>query len=231
MFEYVSYDLKKYMDFHTSPTNPLLPPSTVQSLSHQLLLGVSHCHARRVIHRDIKPHNILISPSGKLKIADFGLARLTALPTRAYTHEVVTLWYRAPEILFGSDIYGPPVDCWSVGCVINEIATGRPMFTGQSEFDQLIRIMRVLGTPTTSTWHNVESLPYYSPSFPNFVPLDLTRVSGIKGGVKEVVEQLVMMEPKGRLTCHEAKSMGWFGERIEEEVIKRTVTYDQEEGK
>ena len=95
VFEFLDYDLKAYMDSRTDPSaGILLPGPDALSLSSQLLQGVAHCHARRVIHRDLKPHNILVSDRGKVKIADFGLARLTSLPNRAYTREVVTLWYR-----------------------------------------------------------------------------------------------------------------------------------------
>lgn len=100
------------------------------------------CHQRRVLHRDLKPQNLLIDGSGVLKIADFGLARAFGIPVRAYTHEVVTLWYRAPEVLLGSPRYSCPVDIWSVGCIMSELVTKKPLFQGDSEIDQLFRIFR-----------------------------------------------------------------------------------------
>ncbi|XP_029784825.1 cyclin-dependent kinase 3 isoform X3 [Suricata suricatta] len=130
VFEFLSQDLKKYMD--STPASGL-PLHLVKSYLFQLLEGVSFCHSHRVIHRDLKPQNLLIDELGAIKLADFGLARAFGVPLRTYTHEVVTLWYRAPEILLGSKFYSTAVDVWSIGCIFAEMvergtdmATGRP---------------------------------------------------------------------------------------------------------
>jgi serine/threonine protein kinase len=93
------------------------------------------------MHRDLKPCNILISEDGStVKLADFGLARSFGLPLKTYTHEVVTLWYRAPEVMLGSRMYSLAIDIWSLGCIFFELITGRPLFKGNSEIDQLMKI-------------------------------------------------------------------------------------------
>ena len=91
-----------------------------------------------MIHRDIKPQNILVTPrNGVIKLADFGLARAFSVPLRAYTHEVVTLWYRAPELLLGATSYGPEIDIWSVGCIFAELLYRKPVLPGRTEMDQM----------------------------------------------------------------------------------------------
>jgi cyclin-dependent kinase len=113
VFEYLDQDLKKYLDVCVSG----LEISILKSFLYQLLNGVAYCHDHRVLHRDLKPQNLLINREGELKLADFGLARAFGIPVRSYTHEVVTLWYRAPDVLMGSRKYSTPVDIWSIGCI------------------------------------------------------------------------------------------------------------------
>lgn len=110
----------------------------------QIIEGLIFCHSRRIIHRDLKPQNLLLDNNGRIKIADFGLARAFGIPVRQYTHEVVTLWYRAPEVLLGSQKYSTPVDIWSVACIFAEMLTKVPLFHGDSEIDQLFRIFRLV---------------------------------------------------------------------------------------
>ena len=139
----------------------------LQSYMFQMIAGLNFCHARRILHRDLKPQNLLIDRSGALKLADFGLARAFGIPVRTYTHEVVTLWYRAPEILLGQQQYSTPVDMWSIGTIFAEMVMKCPLYPGDSEIDELFKIFRTLGTPNEELWPGVSKLPDYKPTFPN----------------------------------------------------------------
>ncbi|NXA80810.1 CDK5 kinase, partial [Thryothorus ludovicianus] len=164
-----------------------------QSFMYQLLKGLAFCHSRNVLHRDLKPQNLLINRNGELKLADFGLARAFGIPVRCYSAEVVTLWYRPPDVLFGAKLYSTSIDMWSAGCIFAELANaGRPLFPGNDVDDQLKRIFRypwewepqnglpgigecwvpprwpltvptLLGTPTEEQWPAMAKLPDYKP--------------------------------------------------------------------
>ncbi|KAF1462401.1 Cyclin-dependent-like kinase 5, partial [Pygoscelis antarcticus] len=115
-----------------------------QSFMYQLLKGLAFCHSRNVLHRDLKPQNLLINRNGELKLADFGLARAFGIPVRCYSAEVVTLWYRPPDVLFGAKRYSTSIDMWSAGCIFAELANaGRPLFPGNDVDDQLKRISHI----------------------------------------------------------------------------------------
>jgi len=209
VFEFMDRDLKQYLDT-CGPEG--LDPELVKSYLFQLLRGVAFCHANRILHRDLKPQNLLLDRTGQLKLADFGLARAFEIPLRMYTHEVVTLWYRAPEILLGSTHYTTPVDVWSVGCIFAEMVSRVPLFPGDSEIDQLLRIFRVRGTPNESTWPMVSTLEAYMPEFPSWPPLALERVApGVsKPGGLELLDALLQLDPTRRLTAEDALDHPYF---------------------
>uniref|UniRef100_A0A8C8ENP9 Protein kinase domain-containing protein n=1 Tax=Oncorhynchus tshawytscha TaxID=74940 RepID=A0A8C8ENP9_ONCTS len=151
VFEYLEKDLKQYMD----DCGSIMSVHNVKIFLFQLLRGLAYCHRRKVLHRDLKPQNLLINDKGELKLADFGLARAKSVPTKTYSNEVVTLWYRPPDVLLGSTEYSTPIDMWGVGCIFYEMMTGRPLFPGSTVEDELHLIFRILGTPTELTWPGI----------------------------------------------------------------------------
>ncbi|VDM19972.1 unnamed protein product [Wuchereria bancrofti] len=158
VFEYCDQDLKKYFDSCSGEIDQQI----VKSLMQQLLCGLAFCHSHNVLHRDLKPQNLLINTNMQLKLADFGLARAFGIPVRCYSAEVVTLWYRPPDVLFGAKLYNTSIDMWSAGCIFAEISNaGRPLFPGADVDDQLKRIFKMLGTPTDATWPGLSQLPEF----------------------------------------------------------------------
>lgn len=204
VFEFLTQDLKRYLDNHT------IEEDLIQSYMYQLLKGIAYCHSNRVLHRDLKPQNLLIDTEGTIKLADFGLARAFSIPVRTYTHEVITLWYRAPEILLGSRNYSTPVDIWSIGCIFAEMLTGNALFPGDSEIDQLFRIFRVLGTPTEQVWPGVTSLPDYQDSLPVWHPKNLADVIRADPIALDLLSRMLVYDPSVRITAKDALNHPYF---------------------
>jgi serine/threonine protein kinase len=207
VLEYLDYDLKKFLDMQKAP----LPEKLVKSYAYQMIAGICYCHCHRIIHRDLKPQNLLINQVGYIKLADFGLARAFTVPLRNYTHEVVTLWYRAPEILLGSKFYSIAIDIWSLGCIIAEMMTKKALFPGDSEIDELFAIFRVFGTPTEETFPGITQLPAYSDTFPkwNGKPLgDVIR--GVEPAGIDLLQQMLRYDPATRISAKAALDHPYF---------------------
>uniref|UniRef100_M1B124 cyclin-dependent kinase n=1 Tax=Solanum tuberosum TaxID=4113 RepID=M1B124_SOLTU len=155
VMEYMEHDLKALMETMKKP----FTQSEVKCLMLQLLHGVKYLHDNWVLHRDLKTSNLLLNNQGELKICDFGLARQYGSPLKPYTHLVVTLWYRAPELLLGAKQYSTAIDMWSLGCIMAEMLCKEPLFNGKSEVDQIDKIFRILGTPNETIWPGFSKLP------------------------------------------------------------------------
>jgi len=206
IFEFLDQDLKKYMDSVTS-----LSPNLIKKYVEQILTGLQYCHSRRIMHRDLKPQNLLIDSNGHLKLADFGLARAFCVPVRPYTHEVITLWYRAPEILLGSLSYSLPVDIWSTGCILIEMVNKKPFFVGDSEIDQLHKIFQVMGTPNETVWPGVTVFPDYNIQFPNWKPQNLQNfLSRSDPYLCDLLAKMLVYEPSKRISARKALEHPYF---------------------
>ncbi|KAI9007356.1 kinase-like domain-containing protein [Gaertneriomyces semiglobifer] len=150
VFEHLDHTILEELDKHPHGLSDNRETGTVRKCMWQLLKAMDYLHSHNVIHRDIKPENILVSVNGVLKLCDFGFARTLGRPGPGakYTDYVATRWYRAPELLVGDTEYGKAVDIWATGCIFSEILTGQPLFPGDTDIDQLYRIMKILGPLT-----------------------------------------------------------------------------------
>lgn len=210
VFEYLDYDLKKYLEKKRGPLDPAL----IKSYSYQIIAGLCYCHCHRYLHRDLKPQNLLLNiHNGLIKLADFGLARAYTIPLRNYTREVITLWYRPPEILLGCKYYSLPVDIWSIGAIIAEMFMKIPLFQGDSEIDQLYKIFQVMGTPSDDEWPGVSDLPAYSSTFPKFKKKNLQDLMPDADPLAiDLIEKMLIYDPSRRITAKEALKHPYFAD-------------------
>ncbi|CAI9179130.1 unnamed protein product [Rangifer tarandus platyrhynchus] len=215
VFEYLDRDLKQYLDH----CGNLMSMHNVKIFMFQLLRGLAYCHRRKILHRDLKPQNLLINERGELKLADFGLARAKSVPTKTYSNEVVTLWYRPPDVLLGSTEYSTPLDMWGVGCIHYEMATGRPLFPGSTVKEELHLIFRLLGTPTEETWPGVMALSEFRAyNFPRYLPQPLlSHAPRLDPDGINLLSGLLLYESKSRVSAEAALRHPYFrslGERV-----------------
>ncbi len=155
VLEFVEHDLKSILEDMPEP----FLTSEIKTLLLQLASGVAYLHDHWILHRDLKTSNLLLNNRGQLKVADFGMARYVGDPPPKLTQLVVTLWYRAPELLLGATSYGQAIDMWSVGCIFGELLTREPLLQGKNEVDELTRIFALCGLPTEDTWPSFRRLP------------------------------------------------------------------------
>lgn len=215
VMEYMEYDLKCLMGKMKEP----LSMSEVKWLMLQLLEGVKYLHDNWVLHRDLKTSNLLLSKDGELKICDFGLSRQYGSPLKPYTQLVVTLWYRAPEILLGAKEYSTAIDMWSVGCIMAELLAKEPLFKGKTEVEQLDKIFKTLGTPNEKIWPGIANLPGSSAKFVK-QPYNLLRkkfpATSFIGSPAltdlgfDLLSKLLTYDPEKRITAEDALNHKWF---------------------
>ncbi|CAI0381085.1 unnamed protein product [Linum tenue] len=217
VMEYMEHDLKGLMESMKQPFSQ----SEVKCLMLQLLEGTKYLHDNWVLHRDLKTSNLLLNNRGELKICDFGLARQYGSPLKPYTQMVVTLWYRAPELLLGAQQYSTAIDMWSLGCIMAEMLSKQPLFNGTKEYDQLDKIFRTLGTPNETIWPGFAKL---SKARVNFVkhPYNLLRkkfpATSFTGSPVlsdagfDLLNKLLTYDPEKRISAEAALNHEWFRE-------------------
>lgn len=214
VMDYVEHDLKSLIETMKHKKQVFLP-GEVKCLIQQLIRAVAHLHDNWILHRDLKTSNLLLSHKGILKVGDFGLAREYGSPLKEYTSIVVTLWYRAPELLLGCKEYSTPIDVWSVGCIFAELLAMGALFPGKSEVDQLNRIFKDLGTPNERVWPGYDQLPLVKKMTFTDYPVSqlrkkfatLTSELGLS-----LLQGLLTYDPKERLTAETALKHSYFKE-------------------
>lgn len=225
VFEYFEYDLRKFLKSRTQT----LTEQEIKVILFQILNGVNYCHNNKVIHRDLKPQNILIDNECNIKLADFGLARLLPLPLKTITPEIETVWYRAPEVLLGQEKYSFSVDMWAVGCIFAELITRRPLLMGNGfEIEQIFKIFEYFGTPTLSEWETLGHLGNFKVTFPKWKKTDNIRKNftyriGDLGA--DLLEKMLCYDPNKRITAQLALLHPYFKDLASDEVLKCTLPH------
>lgn len=211
VMDFIEHDLRTLMEQMRTPFHL----SEVKTLLRQLLSATAAMHKRWIVHRDLKTSNLLLSNRGEIKVADFGLARkLTTPRTEDLTPMVVTLWYRAPELLLGATQYTWAVDMWSIGCIMGELITGKALFPGDGEISQIGAILKTLGTPTRQSWPTFSDLPHASKmTLPN-APQNLLHLKypALTNAGLDLMKQLLQYDPSRRITAEAALKHPFFTE-------------------
>lgn len=225
VFDYMDSDLAALIHDRSI----VLTPADVKAYMRALLGALAAIHAAGILHRDIKPDNVLLAADGRIALADFGLSRGPraqgsprggsgpigggddgTLPGRPLTNAVFATWYRAPELLYGSTLYGPPVDVWAAGCVLAELLLRRPWLAGGSDIAQLGLIFGALGTPPPGAWPGADALPGFVPFGDRAPPSLAASFPGAPPDAVDLLGRLVALNPADRITAAAALTHPFF---------------------
>ena len=216
VMEYIPETVHRTLRNHTK-ANKLIPITYVKVYMWQICRAVAYIHSQGVAHRDIKPQNLLMNPkTHQVKLCDFGSAKqlVAGEPNVAY---ICSRYYRAPELVFEATEYTTAIDIWSVGCVMAELMLGNPLFPGESGVDQLIEIIKVLGTPTKDEIYAMNP-NHNSFKFPQIRPHPWPKVFRNKQpqNAIDLVSKMLRYEPKERIDPLDALAHPFFDElRVE----------------
>ncbi|XP_066438541.1 cyclin-dependent kinase 10 isoform X2 [Eleutherodactylus coqui] len=189
--------------------------SKVKCICFQLLTGLQYLHKNFIVHRDLKVSNLLMTDKGCVKIADFGLARAYSVPAKQMTPKVVTLWYRAPELLLGSTTQTTAIDMWAVGCILAELLAHKPLLPGTSEIQQIDLIIQLLGTPNETIWPGFSKLPLVGQYTVRKQPYNNLKhkFPWLSEAGLRLLNFLFMYDPKKRATAEDSLASSYFKEK------------------
>ena len=232
VMEFFEFDLKQGLDRYDGA----LSQGELKGILQQILRGLDHMHSKWYLHRDMKTSNILVHHTGRVALADFGLARRYEDPLQHLTVPVVTLWYRAPELLLGETRYGPAVDVWATGCIFGELIAKDCVLQGEGEIDQLDQIFTLLGAPNETNWPGYTKLPHsgilrwkgnkdstLAERFPVARPVSSKQAFLDLHGF-EMLQAMLQLDPLQRITAEQALGHAYFREGVPPTIPRFFVT-------